>query len=454
MGDGAIDILVVAVEASGDLHASAVLRELKALVPGVRAFGAAGSLLRAEGCEALVRAEDLSVMGIAEVIPALPRIFRALSTLTEAARARKPKVALLVDSPDFNLRLAARLKPLGVPVVDFIGPTVWAWRSGRTRQIARDVAKMLVILPFEPAFYARHGVQAVYVGNPVADRHRDSLDAHAIGEARALQQGKLPWKSPTHFERGPQPAPGVMPETLALDPVRAAQSAVRTDAVALAPYVEVWTRGRKANKTALGFDPERPLVALLPGSRRQEIKRLWPVLIETARLLKSRRGTLQLAVPVAHTVDRAALEQQAHAAGVHDLHFLDGQAPELLSACDAAAVASGTATLEAALAMVPQVVIYKTSWLTYAIARLMVNVQHIGLVNLLADERLAPELLQRACTAEAICRELEPLLDDELARRNQLVGLLRVRGALLPPGAPPASRKAAEEVAALLTQEA
>lgn len=397
-----LDVLVVAVEASGDLHGAAVVHALKRLHPELRTFGAAGPLLRAEGCEALVRAEELSVMGIAEVLPALPRIFRALSTLAAAARERRPKVALLIDSPDFNLRLARRLKAMGIPVVDFIGPTVWAWRTGRVKQIARDVTKMLVILPFEAAFYARHGVQAIYVGNPVADRHRSELPEHA--------DYGIPARSPS----------------------------------------EEWLRARAARKNGLGFDPALPLVALLPGSRRQELARLWPVQLETARELLRRRGELQLAVPVAPGVDRAALEARARERGVPSLRFLEGRAPELLAACDAAVVASGTATLEAALARAPQVVVYKTSWLTYVVARLLVRVQHIGLVNLLAGRRLAPELLQRACTARAICAEVGALLDDPAARDRQLEGLREVRLSLLPPGTPDAASRAAGEVAALL----
>src|SRR5689334_20969662 len=147
------ELLVVALEASADLHGAAVLRELKAMRPGLRAFGAGGPRMRAEGFEALVRAEDHSVMGIAEVLPALPEILEAMDVLREAARDRHPRAALLIDSPDFNLRLARRLRELRIPVAYFIGPSVWAWRRYRVRQIARDVAKMLVILPFEARFY-------------------------------------------------------------------------------------------------------------------------------------------------------------------------------------------------------------------------------------------------------------------------------------------------------------
>ena len=383
---GLVDLLVVAVEASADLHGAAVVRELKALLPGLRAFGAAGPLMRAEGVEALVRAEDLSVMGIAEVLPALPRIFAALGTLRRAARERRPTVALLIDSPDFNLRLAKRLRALGVRVVYFIGPSVWAWRTYRVRQIARDVTRMLVILPFEAAFYAQHGVEATYVGNPLADGLRPLL------------------------ESGEQPS-------------------------------------RAALRAELGLDPERPLIALLPGSRRQEIHRLWEPMLGAARLLRAQHPGLAFAVPVAPTIDRASLESAA--AGL-DVRFLDGQAPALLRAADVAIVASGTATLEAALAQVPLVVVYRLSWLSWLIGKLLVRVKFVSLVNLLAGRRLVPELLQSGCNSESIAAEAGALLGDGAARESQLGGLRALREALAPAGAPHAARNAAAEVKAVL----
>ena len=159
------ELLVVALEASADLHGASVLRELASLRPGIKAFGAGGPRMRAAGFETLVRAEDVSVMGIAEVLPALPRILEAMDTLRDAARDRRPKAALLIDSPDFNLRLARRLRELKIPVAYFIGPSVWAWRTYRVRQIARDIQRMLVILPFEAPFYERHGEARVREGH-------------------------------------------------------------------------------------------------------------------------------------------------------------------------------------------------------------------------------------------------------------------------------------------------
>ena len=379
-------LMVVAVEASADLHGAAVLRELAKLRPDVRAFGAGGPRMRALGFEAVVRAEDLSVMGIAEVVPAVPRILEALETLRDAARDRRPRAALLIDSPDFNLRLAARLRELRVPVAYFIGPSVWAWRTYRVKQIARDVARMLVILPFEADFYARHGVAATYVGNPLAD-----------GLSEAPTQG------------GPRPHPGAI----------------------ISP----------GSDTPLGLDPAKPVLALLPGSRLQEVRKLWAPMLAAARTLREKRKDLQLVVPVAPTIDKGLLTAP-------DVVFVEGRAPEVLRAAQAAIVASGTATLEAALAGTPLVVVYKTSWLTWLVGRALVRVQHVSLVNLLAGRTLVPELLQGACTPQAIEAAAAPLLDDTPERRLQLEGLRQIRSALATSES--AAKKAAQEVAALL----
>jgi lipid-A-disaccharide synthase len=380
------ELLVVAVEGSADLHGAAVLRELRSIRPEVRAFGAAGPLLRREGCEALVRAEDLSVMGIAEVLPALPRVFRALRTLSRAAAERLPRAALLIDSPDFNLRLSRRLRRLGIPVAYFIGPSVWAWRTYRVRQIARDVARMLVILPFEAEFYARHGVSAVYVGNPLTDAQ--------LGEV-----------SP--------------------DPSSTAQL-------------------RSTTRRSIGLDPDRPALALLPGSRRQEVRRIWPAMIAAARTLRVRLPELQLVVPVAPTVRREWLATDV------SVTFIEGRAPEVLAAADAAVVASGTATLEAALAAVPTVVVYRLSWLSWFVGRLLVRVPFISLVNLLAGRKVVPELLQGECRGDRIAQRAQALLTSVAEREAQLEGMRQIRERLAPPGAPPAARRAAEAVAELL----
>ena len=379
-------MLIVAAEASADVHAAEVVRRLRAAHPDLEAFGLAGPHLRAEGVEAVARAEDLSVMGLTEVLGAIPRALGILKRLARAAADRRPQVALLVDSPDLNLRLARRLKALGIPVVYFIGPTVWAWRRGRIRQVARWVDRMLVILPFEAELYAAAGVAARYVGHPLLD------------------QGP------------PRPAAG--------EP------------------------GLAARRRDLGLDPVATTLALLPGSRRMELERCLPAMLDAARRVAAHRPDLQVALPVAPTLDRAALEARLAATpGLPPVHLVDGRAREVLEAADAAVVTSGTATLEAALAVRPMVVVYRMSWVTWALARLLVRTAHVALVNLLAGRRLVPELIQWGMRPKAIAAHLEALLPGGVARQATLAGLAEVRARM---GTAGAAGRVAEEAGALL----
>jgi len=498
---GQNEILVVAVEASADLHGAAVLRELKAIAPQLRAFGAAGPLMRAEGCEALVRAESLSVMGLVEVLPAIPRILRALNLLSREARARAPRLALLIDSPDFNLRLARRLSHERIPVAYFIGPSVWAWRTYRVKQIARDVLRMLVILPFEAAFYARHGVGAIYVGNPLADRfveERRRLAAGSAARARTSNPGDRERAGAgTSLGRGDGKAAasdrvkaaasgdtkavGGAGATAAVSAQAARDATSDERARALATSLERPARAlptplpvssepaldralqpapgeaplaadarlRPARKSQLGLDPARPLLALLPGSRRQELKHLWPTMLAAAQRLRARDPALQLAVPVASSIDAAPLRASAASAGL-DITFLDGKAPELLGACDAAVVTSGTATLEAALHLAPLVIVYRLPWLSWLVGKLVLRVKFIGLPNLITNRAIVPELIQGGCTPASIEQAVAPLLVAGAAREQMREELLRVREELAPPGAPHAARRVAEEIAELL----
>jgi lipid-A-disaccharide synthase len=242
---------------------------------------------------------------------------------------------------------------------------------------------MLVILPFETAFYARGGVQATYVGNPVADAVRSPVE----------------------------------------------------------------TVGRAELRRTLGLDPGRPVLALLPGSRRGEIRRIFPRMVEAAALLRERIEGLQLVVPVAPTLSRDELR----AAAPGDVVFVSGRAFDVLRACDAAIVTSGTATLEAALAGAPAVVVYRTSWINWIIGRLLVRVKHLALPNLLAGRAVMPELLQSRCTPRRIAESVAPLLEAGNAERAlQIEGLRAVRDELVPSGSPGAARRAAEEIAKVL----
>ena len=376
---GMEEVLVVATEASADLHAARVVEELRLLRPGVKAFGMGGPRLRAAGLEALRDAEEMSVMGVAEVLPKIPTILGILRELAEAAAARRPRVALLVDSPDFNLPLAKRLKRAGVPVVYYVSPSVWAWRRRRVKIIARVVDRMLCILPFEERFYEGTGVHARFVGHPLLER--------------------------------PPPGPPA------------------------------------AYRAALGLAPGRTTIALVPGSRRSELRRILPGMLEAAELIRARRPDAQFVVPVAPTLPAEALQPYLSRHAALDVKLAPGRVDEAVGAADAALVKSGTSVLETALMLRPMVVVYRLSWLTYLVGRLFVRLAHFALVNLLAGRTLVPELLQRQATPERMATELLPLLDDGAARADQLRGLAEVRSSLGEPGAP---RRVAEELLAHL----
>jgi lipid-A-disaccharide synthase len=369
-------ILIVATEASADLHAARVLQELRRLRPGVEAFGVGGPQLRAAGLEALRRAEELSVMGIAEVLPRLATIIGILRQVAAAAAARRPAVALLVDAPDFNLRLARRLKRLGIRVVYYVSPKVWAWRRGRVRTIARVVDRMLCILPFEERFYQGSGVSARFVGHPLVER--------------------------------PLPGPP-------------------------AGY-----------RAALGLAPGRTTVALLPGSRRSEVRRIFPPMLEAAERIRERHPDAQFVVPVAPTLGVEELRPYLASHATLEVTLAPAATEAALGAADAALVKSGTSVLETALMLRPMVVVYRLSWITYLVARLFVRLAHFGLVNLLAGRAVVPELLQRQASPERMAAEVERLLEDGGARAEQVRGLAEVRASLGEPGAP---RRVAEELA-------
>ena len=372
-------MLIVAGEASADLHAARVLEELRRLRPGVRAFGVGGRRLREAGLEVIAPAEAISVMGLAEVIPAIPRILGILRRLASEAEARRPRAALLVDLPDFNLRLAAKLKKLGVKVVYYVSPQIWAWRQGRARKIARIVDRMLCILPFEEKFYEGTGVSARFVGHPLAER--------------------------------PRPAPP------------------------------------REYRRALGLAEARTTIALVPGSRPSELRRIFPPMLEAAERLRARHPDAQFVVPVAPTLTHEAVEPFLAGHRTLEVKLVDGRAEEVVGASDAALVKSGTSTLEAALMVRPMVVVYRLAWLSYLVGRLLVRIAHFSLVNILAGRRLVPELLQREASPERMASELEKLLDDPAVREAQLEGLRAVRASLGAPGAP---LRVAEEVAAAM----
>ena len=374
------DILVVAGEASGDQHAAALVKELRHLRPELRFFGMGGAHLEAAGLERLYDARQISVMGLTEVLPKIPRILSVLRGLARAASERQPALAILVDVPDFNLRLARRLKRSGIRVAYYVSPMLWAWRPRRVKQIARDVDRMLCILPFEERWYREHGVAARYVGNPLLDRV-------------------------------PEPAPA------------------------------------ESFRRALGLDPLRPTLALLPGSRLAEIRRHLRPMVEAAQLIAHEYPPLQIVVPIAPDIPRHLVEAPFAGKALSTL-FIHERVPEAVGASDVAIVASGTATLEAGLMERPLVVVYRVSAPTWLVGRAMVKVSHVALVNLLSGRRVVPELLQREMTPSRMAAEVRRMWSGP-TRDTVVRGLADLRRHL---GERGASRRAAEAVLELLDQ--
>jgi lipid-A-disaccharide synthase len=344
-------LLVVAGEESGDAHAAALVRALREGAPGAafEFFGSTGRRMREAGVESVVREDDLAITGLLEIGRALPRFLSAYRALRRAARERRPDAVLLVDWPDFNLRLARSLRREGLRVVYYISPQLWAWRSYRVRQVQRDVDLMLTILPFEKGWYERHGfTRAEFVGHPFAGVVRPRY-------------------------------------------------------------------GRAEFCARHGLDPSRPLVALLPGSRRKEFERHLPLMLEAVAGVQAARPGAQFVLALAsrRSPEEAARHLSGRAPGGPNVSIIQNETREALAASDAAAVCSGTATLEAAVLGTPLVIVYRESALNWHTLGRLIEVEHYGLVNLVAGERLAPELMQDDFTGESLARELLALLDPE-----------------------------------------
>jgi len=345
-------------EASGDQYGAELIRALGAAHPGaVECFGLGGERMAEAGCETVVTARDVAVVGLFEVVSHLPGIYRHFHRLLAEVDRRKPDVAVLIDYPDWNLRLAKQLHRRGIPVVYYVSPQLWAWRRGRVRQVRRYVRQMLVIFPFERDFYDRHGVEAEFVGHPLCE------------------------------QRPPQ--------------------------VGRDEFAQRW-----------GLDASRPWIALLPGSRRKELRLNLPEMLGAAARLG---GEFEFVLPVASTLDPAwVLQQIAECAAKVDVKLADDARAALLHA-RAAVVASGTATVEAALIGTPFVMVYRLSRLTWELGRRLVRVPHYGMVNLIAGREVVPELIQEDFTAERVESALRPLLADGAERLQMVEELAEVR---------------------------
>ena len=357
--------MLVVGEASGDIHGAHLVEALLKRDPTLRIFGVAGERLQQTRFESLFSVSRLTGMGLVELAGNLRNLWKAYRLLRRALRERRPSLLVLIDFPEFNLRLAKLAKQLALPVLYYVSPQVWAWRRQRVRQIARWVDRMAVVFPFEVPFYQRHGVEVSFVGHPL-------LETMLVKEPRETVLGRL------------------------------------------------------------GLDPGKPTIALLPGSRRREVEYHLPVMLQAAARL--REPAVQFLCVRAGTVDPATIETRLKRAGL-TIPIVGDNRYDAVNASDLVWVASGTATLETALLLKPMIVVYRLAVLTYLLARWLVKVDHVAMVNLIADKRVVPELIQSEFNAARLIEESRLLLRDPERYRKVVAELSRLRDKLGSPGA-------------------
>jgi lipid-A-disaccharide synthase len=396
-----VQILISAGEASGDMYGAQLIEALRARVEtGQRPtatlnfFGAGGERMRAAGCEIIVDAKDLAVVGITEILSRLPQILSLYRKLIHAADEKRPAIAIVIDSPAFNWRVARQMRKRGISVVYYVCPQFWAWRQGRVKLLRKYVNKALVIFPFEEKFYRDRGVDATFVGHPLANL----------------------------------PVPSI-------------------------------TRAEYAS--ANNFDPAKIWITLMPGSRRKEVRMNLPTILEAADRLsadcvrQSGAEGYEFLLPVARTLDASFLrelmsewqrqKETRQAASLHNLHLVPDGLPALYHS-RAGIVASGTATVEAALMGTPFVMVYRVSPLTYALGKPRVKVPFFAMVNLIAEEEVVPELVQHKFTAENVVAELNKIIPDGEPRKRMLQGLELVKARLQHGGSDSHPAQAAAEI--------
>lgn len=378
-----VRILISAGEASGEMYGAQLIEALRRRDSSVEFFGVGGERMRAAGCDTVVDARDLAVVGITEILSHLPKIYRLFLRLIKEADRRRPALAIVIDSPAFNWRVARQMHKRGIPVVYYVCPQFWAWRQGRVRLLRKYVSKALVIFPFEEKFYRNRGVDASFVGHPL---------------------GEIPH-----------------------------------------PAIE---RSDYAAQNHL--DPERHWITLMPGSRIKEVRMNLPTMLEAAAQFGQ---VFEFIVPVAPTLDRDFVSRQVAGAAI----TLVPEALPALWHSRAAVVASGTATVEAAMMNTPFVMVYRVSPLTYALGRPRVKVPYFAMVNLIAGEQIVPELVQQDFSARNVVARLNEILPDGPAREKMLEGLARVKANLRAPDAddgPHPAERAADTIMHLLSARA
>ena len=354
--------MVIAGEASADLHAGKMIQAAHKLDPSIEFFGIGGTNMRAAGFKSLVDSKDLAVVGLVEVLAHRKVIFGALAQMREILLSDPPDLLVLIDYPDFNMRLAKTARQAGIKILYYIGPQVWAWRQKRVYAIKELVDMMAVVFPFEETFYRKFDVPVEFVGHPLTDELETTTDIDAL-------------------------------------------------------------------KTEFNLDLGKRTIGLFPGSRHSEIKRLLPIILEAAQRLAHSRDDIQFILPVASTLTKGDILPVLDACPA-PVKLIENRSHEVIQVCDVIITVSGTVTLEIALYGIPEVIINKVSWLTYQIVSRMLKIPYIGLCNIVAGEKITPELIQKDATPEKIAHEINKLLDDKTSYEKTKNDLLGVRNKL------------------------
>jgi lipid-A-disaccharide synthase len=336
-------VLIVAGEASGDLHGSNLVRAMKSLDPGITFWGIGGSKMKDAGVNILKSSSDMAVVGLTEVFTRLYTIIRTHLKLKYILKTIHPELLILLDYPGFNINLARSAKRYKVPVLYYISPQVWAWRRGRVRKIARRVDRMAVILPFEKNFYVESDLVVEYVGHPLLDCIPHDLDRNKI----------------------------------LMD---------------------------------MGLQDANPIVGLLPGSRDEEVRNLLPSMVQAGEILSARYPNLKCVLPLASTISLDFVQSIIRESSM-EIAISQEDIYKTLMICDLVLVASGTATLEATIMEVPMIIVYRVSPISFWVAKMVLKVPYIGLVNLVAGEEVVPELIQDEVTPQRLVDEAIPILE-------------------------------------------
>ena len=360
-------VLIIAGEASGDMHGANLVREMLNRDPALKFYGIGGKRMQQEGVQLLADASTMAVVGLTEVVFKLKDILKIMRTIKKSLDERRPDLVVLIDYPDFNLPVAKAARRHNIKVLYYISPQVWAWRQSRIEQIKKTVTRMAVILPFEVETYRRHGFAADYVGHPLLDM-------------------------------------------------------IKT------------TYSKKESRKKFDLHEDKITIGILPGSRMSEIKKLLPELLQAATIMKDSIPELQFVVPLADTLEEKNLTGIIAGFPI-DVNVISGQTYDVVSCADLALVASGTATLETALLKVPMIIVYKISPLSYFIGKLFVRVKNIGLVNIIAEKTIVPELIQNDASGARIAREALSILGDETKKQAMIRELEAIRSRLGEPGA-------------------